>query len=68
MEIPVSRLSPQALQGIIEEFISREGTDYGAIEAEMEQKIAQVFAQIAAGEVVVNFDPNNQTCSLFLKE
>jgi uncharacterized protein YheU (UPF0270 family) len=31
--IPVNKLSPQALQGAIEEFISRNGTDYGAIEA-----------------------------------
>ena len=28
-KIPIDRLSPEALQGIIEEFISREGTDYG---------------------------------------
>jgi uncharacterized protein YheU (UPF0270 family) len=30
--IPVDRLSPEALQGVIEEFVSREGTDYGETE------------------------------------
>lgn len=37
--IPVERLSHEALGGIIEEFISREGTDYGTIEASPENEI-----------------------------
>lgn len=32
-KIPVHKLSPEALQGVIEEFITRAGTDYGEIEA-----------------------------------
>jgi len=28
-KIPVNKLSPDALQGVIEEFVSRAGTDYG---------------------------------------
>lgn len=34
--IPVNKLSTKALHGVIEEFISRNGTDYGAIEADPE--------------------------------
>jgi hypothetical protein len=40
--IPVSKLSANALQGVAEEFISRSGTDYGAIEASWETKVKQV--------------------------
>jgi len=29
--IPVDKLSTEALQGVIEEFISRDGTDYGGL-------------------------------------
>ncbi len=68
MEIPVDQLSPEALKGIVEEFITREGTDYGQVEVSLHDKIAQVMAQIAAGEVVVRFDASNQTCGLFVKE
>jgi uncharacterized protein YheU (UPF0270 family) len=33
--IPVNKLSPEALQGVIEEFISRDGTDYGEMEVSL---------------------------------
>ncbi len=36
--IPVNKLSPEALQGVIEEYISRDGTDYDEIEVPMETK------------------------------
>ena len=36
--IPIERLSPEAIQGVIEEFILREGTDYGEKETSMETK------------------------------
>lgn len=40
--IPVNKLSTGALKGVIEEFISRCGTDYGAMEASLETSIRQV--------------------------
>jgi len=43
--IPVNRLSPEALQGVIEEFISRHGTDYGESEASPETSFRQVKHQ-----------------------
>lgn len=35
--IPTERLSPEAIQSVIEEFILREGTDYGETEGSMEK-------------------------------
>ena len=29
VKIPVDRLTPETLQSVVEEFITREGTDYG---------------------------------------
>ncbi len=40
--IPVNKLSFHTLKGVIEEFITRSGTDYGAIEASMENSFIQV--------------------------
>jgi len=40
--IPVNKLSPEALQGVIEEYISRDGTDYDEIEVPMETKFRYV--------------------------
>lgn len=40
--ISVNKLSDEALQGVIEEFISRNGTDYGEIESSMDTNFRQV--------------------------
>lgn len=62
--VPWRELSPQALAGVIEEFVTREGTEYGVDDVPLEAKIAAVRAQLAAGEVVVLFDAETETTNL----
>ena len=57
LAIPHTQLSPAALRGLIEAFVLREGTDYGAREVTFETKVAQVAAQLEAGEAQIWFDP-----------
>lgn len=64
MIIPHEQLSPEALQGLIEEFITREGTDYGWEEVPLVTKVEQVKRQIECKEVVIVFDLANETVSL----
>lgn len=47
-----------------EEFVSREGTDYGIREISFEAKVQQVLIQIRRREVVIVFDMTTQTCNL----
>ncbi len=68
MEIPAASLSPEALRGIVEEFITREGTDYGMVEVPLATKIDQVMAQIESGRAVISFDPDSGTCTLLAKD
>jgi uncharacterized protein YheU (UPF0270 family) len=49
-------LSPQALRGLIEEFVSREGTDYGLKERSFETKVRDVERQLESGEARIVFD------------
>ena len=42
--IPPDKVSPRALQGMIEEFVTRDGTDYGERETALAEKVAQVRA------------------------
>jgi hypothetical protein len=63
--IPVNRLSPEALQGVIEEFISREGTDYGEIEASPETNFRQVKRKLEKGLAVLVFDDETETTNIF---
>ena len=62
--IPPEQLSPQALRGVIEAFVLREGTDYGEREFSLEQKMAHVAAQIEAGEAQIWFDPNSNSIDI----
>ena len=57
MRIPYQDLSPEALNAIIEEFVLREGTDYGPREYSLAAKVAQVRAQLERGEAHIDFDP-----------
>ena len=66
--IPVSKLSAKALQGVIEEFISRNGTDYGAIEASWETNIKQVKDKLKTGLAVLVFDDETETTNVFLAD
>ena len=64
MIIPYEQLSNDALQGLIEEFITREGTDYGIEEVSLSTKVEQIKAQLSRCEVVVVFDVASETVSI----
>jgi uncharacterized protein YheU (UPF0270 family) len=66
--IPVNKLSAKALKGVIEEFISRGGTDYGVIEASMETKFKQVKYKLENGLAVLVFDDETETTNIFLAD
>ena len=68
MIIPYKEISADALQGLIEEFISREGTDYGEIEISLAQKCQQVKALLQKGEAVVAFDMATETVSIISRQ
>ena len=63
-ELPADQLSPEALRGLVEEFVTRDGTDYGVVERSVEEKIAGVMAQLAAGEARIVFDPETQSANI----
>ncbi len=56
--VPVDhrQLSEEALLGLVEEFVSREGTDYGLQERSFEAKVRDVKRQLESGEARIVFD------------
>jgi uncharacterized protein len=66
--IPINKLSAKALKGVIEEFITRGGTDYGTIEASMETKFKQVKSQLKNGSAILVFDDETETTNIFLAD
>ena len=64
VEIPGDALSPVALRALLEEFVSRDGTDYGAVERSLDEKLADVRRQLERGEVRIVFDPESETTTI----
>lgn len=67
MIIPHTSLSSEVLDAIIEEFVTREGTDYGMVSYSLESKVRSVRTQLEAGKAVVVFDPKSETCDIIVK-
>jgi uncharacterized protein len=44
--VPHRELSPEALRGVVEAFVLREGTDYGERESSFDSKINDVLLQL----------------------
>jgi uncharacterized protein YheU (UPF0270 family) len=62
--IPYTELSPEALAGVVESFVLREGTDYGDREYSLPEKVAHVMRQLDRGEAQIIYDPNNETIDI----
>ena len=66
--IPHDRLSRTALQGLIEEFVTRDGTDSGFTDGTLEENVEMVIRQLNRGEVFVVYDETTETANLVPKE
>lgn len=62
--VPAAELSHETLQRVIEAFVLREGTDYGAVEYSLEQKVRHVLRQLERGEAHIVFDPNTESVDI----
>lgn len=60
MKIPQQQLSAEALMGVIDAFILREGTDYGLQEYTLEEKRQRVLGSLASGDAEIYFYPENE--------
>jgi uncharacterized protein YheU (UPF0270 family) len=65
--VPPSALSPEALERLIQEFVTREGTDYGLREYSLQEKVQSVKRQLERGEVVIAFDLREESATLVLR-
>jgi hypothetical protein len=64
VEVPHTELSAGALNGVIESFVLREGTDYGERDVTHESKVAQVRRQLERREAKILFDPVTETIDI----
>jgi len=68
VEVPIAALSADALRGVVEAFVLREGTDYGAREFTHEEKVTQLLAALASGEARILYDPATESVTLLARQ
>ena len=68
LRITPEQLSAPALSGLLEEFATRDGTDYGASEVSLKDKVRQLRQQLGRGEIAIVFDQQTQGVSLMTQE
>ena len=60
MRVTPELLSPKALRAVVEEFVTRDGTDHSSVE----RRIETVMCQLDAGIVELHFDDKTKTCNI----
>ena len=67
VEVPHSELAPSTLRAVVESFVLREGTDYGARDATFDSKVADVMRQLERREAVIIYDPGSDSVDIVVR-
>ncbi len=68
IQIPWRQLSEEALHGLIEEFVTRDGTDYGREELNTATKSQRLRQQIEAETALIVFDEESESCQIVSRD
>lgn len=64
MIIPIEQLAPEILENILKDFVLREGTEYGAEDISIEDKVAQVRDQLISKTAVIVYSELHETINI----
>lgn len=67
MLIPYQMLEADTLTRLLEDFVSRDGTDNGD-ETPLVTRVKRARKALHKGQALIVFDPESQQCQLLLKE
>ncbi|NRA41735.1 MAG: YheU family protein [Pseudomonadales bacterium] len=65
--IPHQQLSSAALEALLQEIVTRDGTDYGSTELSVQQKVEQIKSGLISQQMYIVFEPDSETCSIIDK-
>ena len=68
MIIPHTELDSDTLYALLEEIVTRDGTDYGEQELSTEQKINRAMALLQNKKMFIFYSELHETCTLQSKE
>jgi uncharacterized protein YheU (UPF0270 family) len=64
IEVPYSSPKPPTVRSLVEEFVTRDTTDYGERERTLEDKVEDVMQQLRRGDAKVAFDTATGTVNI----
>jgi len=62
--IPFAELDEQTLRRVVEAYVLREGTEYGAHDVTLDHKVAQVVAQLQCGAATLAYHPDSESVDI----
>jgi uncharacterized protein YheU (UPF0270 family) len=62
--VPPQRLQPDVLQALLEEYASRDGTDYGERELTLDEKVGRLQSQLNDGDLRILYDIDSEQWDL----
>jgi uncharacterized protein len=65
--VPPQRLPADVLQALLEDFASRDGTDYGEREFTLDEKVERLQHQLRAGDLQILYDLDSEQWDLVLR-
>lgn len=68
IEVPWYSLASDTLTALVEEFVTRDGTDYGEQEVGLERKVLQVINGIKRKEYVIVFDAEQESVQIVTRQ
>ena len=66
--IPYQELSADTLEGLIEAFVLREGTEYGEQDISLSEKVTQVKTQLQADQLVILYSELHESVDIITKQ
>ena len=67
MEVPHGRVAEDVVRRLVVEFVTRDGTDYGAAEKALDEKVADVRRQLERGQAAIVYDAASDTINIVPK-
>jgi len=64
IDINFRSLHPDTLDNLISEYVTRDGTDYGAIECDLQSKKQQLMQALDSGVAKLVYSPQTRTCEI----
>jgi uncharacterized protein YheU (UPF0270 family) len=68
VEVPCERLAAPTLDALLEEYASRDGTDYGLVESRLRDKVASLRAQLDNRSLALLYDAASEQWDLLPRD